>query len=71
MRDIHQRCKQLIASLEGFAITHIRREFNNEANRLVSAAMQRAGTPTDADNEFLVLFGITPSEPLAAAELEN
>lgn len=79
LRLIYERCKELIALLEEFEISHIRREFNNDANRLVSAAMQRAGT--SADEEFLVLLGLTPPDtaipqselqPAFAAEaLEN
>jgi ribonuclease HI len=70
LRHIHGRCKELIATLEDFAISHIRREFNNDANRLVSAAMQRAGS--DNEEEFLVLLGLTPPAelPASAPELE-
>lgn len=73
LRQIHQRCKELIVAMEDFNISHIRREFNNDANRLVSAAMQRAGTPADAGDEFLVLFDLTPSEAIlmGAEALEN
>ncbi len=68
LRDIHLRCKEMIGCLDEFAIAHIRREFNNDANRLVSAAMQRAGTG-DSD-EFLVLLGLTPPPEISSADLE-
>ncbi len=69
LKDIHLRCREMIESLDEFAIAHIRREFNNDANRLVSAAMQRGGS--GEDEEFLVLLGLTPPPELAAApELE-
>jgi ribonuclease HI len=64
LQHIYQRCKDLIGFLDEFAIAHIRREFNSEANRLVSAAMQRAGNADD--EEFLVLLGLTPPPDLAS-----
>jgi ribonuclease HI len=68
LRLIHQRCKDLIGLLDEFAITHIRREFNSDANRLVGAAMERAGS--SSGEEFLVLFGLTPPVSGPAGELQ-
>lgn len=42
LRRIHQLCKSLIESLEHFAITHIRRDNNLDADRLANAAIHRA-----------------------------
>ncbi len=71
LRHIHQRCRDLIGLLEDFAITHIRREHNSDANRLVGAAMQRAGS--GEGDEFLVLFGLTapPPDTAVGAELQS
>ncbi len=70
LRQIHQRCKDLIGLLDEFAISHIRRERNSEANRLVSAAMQRGGGTGEPSEEFLVLFGLTPDVAMTPAEAE-
>ncbi len=78
LRHIHQRCRDLIGLMGDFSITHIRRAFNSDANRLVGAAMQRVGS--GEGEEFLVLFGLSPSEvtvpppelePAFAEALEN
>lgn len=42
LRPIFELCQTLIASFRQFSITHIRREHNREANRLVQAAIRRA-----------------------------
>ena len=42
LRQIYELCKGLIGSLEGFSITHIRRELNQEADRLANGAIERA-----------------------------
>jgi ribonuclease HI len=40
--EIHNACKALIANLQDFAITHIRREHNADADRLAKQAIHRA-----------------------------
>lgn len=40
--DIYNACKALIGSFQHFAITHIRRENNAEADRLAKEAIDRA-----------------------------
>ena len=42
LRQIHDACKELIAEFDQFTITHIRRENNLHADRLVKAAIERA-----------------------------
>ena len=42
LRQIYQVCIALIESFEGFTISHIRREHNREADRLVRTAIERA-----------------------------
>ncbi len=42
LRDIHDTCKALISKLQDFAITHIRREHNADADRLAKEAIRRA-----------------------------
>ncbi|HUK86718.1 MAG TPA: ribonuclease HI family protein [Terriglobales bacterium] len=42
LRPIYEFCRALIGSFEAFTLTHIRREHNREANRLVQAALRRA-----------------------------
>jgi ribonuclease HI len=42
LRPIYEFCRAMIASFREFSITHIRREHNREANRLVQAAIRRA-----------------------------
>ena len=70
LRQVHQRCKDLIGLLDDFTISHIRRERNGEANRLVSAAMQRGSETGEPSEEFLVLFGLTPEGAIAPPEPE-
>ncbi len=70
LRQIHQRCKDLIGLLEEFTISHIRRERNGEANRLVSAAMERGSETGEPSDEFLVLFGLTPEVAMTPADAE-
>jgi ribonuclease HI len=41
LRQIYESCKTAIRSLEHFAITHIRRENNADANRLANTAVIR------------------------------
>ena len=41
LRQIYESCKAAIRSLEHFAITHIRRENNADANRLANTAAAR------------------------------
>jgi ribonuclease HI len=41
LRQIYESCKTVIDSLEHFAITHIRREQNRDANQLATAAVER------------------------------
>ena len=45
LRQIYEVCTALIASLECFTITHIRRENNLEADRLANDAIERAKRP--------------------------
>ena len=42
LRDIHSACKALIGTFQQFAITHIRRENNADADRLANQAIERA-----------------------------
>jgi ribonuclease HI len=42
LRPIYESCRALIDSLAQFSLSHIRREHNREANRLVQAAIRRA-----------------------------
>lgn len=42
LRDIHNACRDIISKFQDFAITHIRRENNGDADRLAKKAMQRA-----------------------------
>src|SRR5271157_2684465 len=42
LRDIYKACKDLIGNFQDFAITHIRRENNADADRLAREAIERA-----------------------------
>jgi len=42
LRDIYNACMALIGSFQHFAITHIRRENNADADRLAKEAIDRA-----------------------------
>ncbi len=42
LRDIYKACKDLIDNFQDFAITHIRRENNADADRLAREAIGRA-----------------------------
>lgn len=41
LRQIYESCKSVIEGFEHFAITHIRREHNHDANQLANAAVER------------------------------
>ena len=43
LKPLHQRALGLIARLESFRISHVRREQNREADRLVNEALDAAG----------------------------
>ncbi len=56
LRDIHDACKAIIGQLQDFAITHIRREHNADADRLAKEAIRRAPRMAQTGNhrsEFL------------------
>jgi len=50
LRDIYTACMALIASLQHFAISHIRREQNAGADRLAKEAIDRATREKPADD---------------------
>jgi len=54
LQPLHQQARQMIERLESFAIEHVRREHNREADRLVNKALDAAET------------GKTSAEPRAA-----
>ena len=60
--DIHNACKALIASFEQFAITHIRRQHNADADRLAKQAIHHAMHVTPEDSP-------EPAFPLAPPRL--
>ena len=62
LRPIYEFCQARIASFQQFSITHIRREHNREANRLVQAAIRRA--------QRKGLEGGVPEEGAAEAALD-
>lgn len=46
LRNVYETCRALIGSLDSFAISHIRRENNLQANRLANLAAERkSGQP--------------------------
>jgi len=55
LKLLHQQARQMIERLESFAIEHVRREHNREADRLVNKALDAAEA------------GKTPAESLPAA----
>jgi len=50
LRDIYRACMALVASLQHFAISHIRREHNAGADRLAKEAIDRATRERPADD---------------------
>lgn len=69
LRDIYSACMALIASLQHFAISHIRREQNAGADRLAKEAIDRAARekPVNAD-ALQVDFGVRPTRKLVPLE---
>jgi len=50
LQGIYESCKGLIAAFEHFAISHIRREENGEANRLANLAARQGKTREPREN---------------------
>ncbi len=55
LRGIYEVCTALIPGLESFAITHIPRDYNRDANRLAQAAVQLAHRSTRFGAESLAV----------------
>ena len=68
LRDIHDACKAMIGNLQDFAITHIRREHNADADRLAKEAMRRAprSAPACDHSSFLENTMACVAEQLAS-----
>jgi probable phosphoglycerate mutase len=45
LRPLYERAQEMIRRLDSFTIAHVRREHNQEADRLVNETLDRASTP--------------------------
>jgi len=66
LRDIYNACMALIGTLQHFAISHIRRENNADADRLAKEAIDRAtGEKPEDDNAVQTDFALQNFRKLA------
>ncbi|MBI3895541.1 MAG: ribonuclease HI family protein [Acidobacteria bacterium] len=73
LKPLYQRAQDLVHLLDRFAIEHIPRERNQQADRLANEAMDQGGAaPTERTLAFLAVFEKGKLQPLATApELEE
>jgi ribonuclease HI len=75
LKPLHERASKLSRQLQYFAIEHVRRELNRDADALANVALDSAGVPKFEDRKLRVAEGIAPvaarpmpaSTPAAAA----
>ncbi|HYY69201.1 MAG TPA: ribonuclease HI family protein [Terriglobales bacterium] len=68
LRDIYDACKALISNFQHFAITHIRRENNADADRLAKQAIARAALEKQAVSRDEPGFMVRAPRALIALE---
>ena len=70
LKPLHERASKLSRQLQYFAVEHVRRELNRDADALANVALDAAGVPKFADRKSRIAAGIAPttapdSRPLA------
>jgi ribonuclease HI len=71
LRDIYDACKALISNFQHFAITHIRRENNADADRLAKQAIARAAREKQAVSSNADKHGFLLGAPRDLIPLEQ
>jgi ribonuclease HI len=61
LKPLHERATKLSRQLQYFAIEHVRRELNRDADALANVALDSAGVPKFEDRKSRVAQGIGPA----------
>ena len=69
LKPLHERASKLSRQLQYFAIEHVRRELNRDADALANVALDSAGVPKFEDRKSRVAEGIAPvaARPMPAS----
>jgi ribonuclease HI len=60
LKPLHERASKLSRQLQYFAIEHVRRELNRDADALANVALDSAGVPKFEDRKSRIAEGISP-----------
>jgi ribonuclease HI len=71
LRDIYDACAALIGHFQDFAITHIRRQNNADADRLAKEAINRATREKQPVSKDLSEASLLPGNPRSLIPLEQ
>jgi ribonuclease HI len=61
LKPLHERATKLSRQLQYFAIEHVRRELNTDADALANVALDSAGVPKFEDRKSRIAEGIAPA----------
>jgi probable phosphoglycerate mutase len=61
LKPLHERASKLSRQLQYFAIEHVRRELNTDADALANVALDSAGVPKFEDRKSRIAEGIAPA----------
>jgi ribonuclease HI len=61
LKPLHERASKLSRQLQYFAIEHVRRELNRDADALANVALDSAGVPKFEDRKSRIADGIAPT----------
>jgi len=61
LKPLHERASKLSRQLQYFAIEHVRRELNTEADALANVALDSAGVPKFEARKSRIVDGIAPN----------
>jgi ribonuclease HI len=61
LKPLHERASKLSRQLQYFAIEHVRRELNRDADALANVALDSAGVPKFEDRKTRIAAGIAPT----------
>jgi probable phosphoglycerate mutase len=61
LKPLHERASKLSRQLQYFAIEHVRRELNRDADALANVALDSAGVPKFEDRKSRIAEGIVPA----------
>jgi ribonuclease HI len=61
LKPLHERATKLSRQLQYFAIEHVRRELNRDADALANVALDSAGVPKFEDRKSRIAEGVAPA----------